>query len=147
MTYRVFFLTCPPLKMSLAKKKLPCLIICMRRGQFQLDYFDFRLLNFHLMTSLQCWRMFWQFQLFQVDTAWSGVRPVQGEVIRGRQKDGRALHQIIIRSSSDHHQVEHYATDHNKLEEAIVDPKSVPISTEVTRAVLEQLFPDLLIFV
>ena len=43
--------------------------------------------------------------------------------------------------------VEHYATDHNKLEEAIVDPKSVPISTEVTRAVLEQLFPDLLIFV
>ena len=132
----------------------------MRRGQFQLDYFDFRLLNFHLMTSLQCWRMFWQFQLFQVDTAWSGVRPVQGEVIRRRQEDGRALryfqivirssldqHQIIIRSSSDNHQVEHYATDHNKLEEAIVDPKSVPISTEVTRAVLEQLFPDLLIFV
>ena len=83
---------------------------------------------------------------------------MQGEVIRGRQEDGRALHQIIIRSSldqhqinirssSDHHQVEHYATDHNKLEEAIVDPKSVPISTEVTRAVLEQLFPDLLIFV
>ena len=56
-------------------------------------------------------------------------------------------HQVIIRSSLDHHQVEHYATDHNKLEEAIVDPKSVPISTEVTRAVLEQLFPDLLIFV
>ena len=42
--------------------------------------------------------------------------------------------------------VEHYATEHNRLEEAIMDTKSVPVSTEVTRAVLEQLFPDLLIF-
>ena len=42
--------------------------------------------------------------------------------------------------------VEHYATEHNRLEEAIMDTKSAPVSTNVTKAVLEQLFPDLLIF-
>ena len=42
--------------------------------------------------------------------------------------------------------VEHYATEHNRLEEAIMDPKSAPVSKDVTRAVLEQIFPDLLIF-
>ena len=42
--------------------------------------------------------------------------------------------------------VEHYATEHNRLEEAIMDTKSVPVSMDVTKAVLEQLFPDLLIF-
>ena len=42
--------------------------------------------------------------------------------------------------------VEHYATEHNRLEEAIMDTKSVPVSSDITRAVLKQLFPDLLIF-
>ena len=88
------FLTGPPLKMSLVKKKTSLCLYMYEEGcivQFQLVYFDFRLLNFHLMTSLQCWRIFWQFQLVQVDTAWSRVRPVQGEVIRGRQEDGGTL--------------------------------------------------------
>ena len=98
--------------------------------QFQLDYFDFRLLNFHLMTSLQCWRIFWHFQISRL-TQLGAECDLCKEKLYGDDKK----------------MVEHYATDHNKLEEAIVDPKSVPISTEVTRAVLEQLFPDLLIFV
>ena len=83
----------PRYKRKLLKLLIQCqsILDCFDSEKFQLDYFDFRLLNFHLMTSLQCWRIFWHFQLFQVDTAWSGVRPVQGEVIRGRQEDGGAL--------------------------------------------------------
>ena len=95
------FFNWPPSEDVSSLRNFPVSLYVWGGVQFQLDYFDFRLLNFHLMTSLQCWRIFWHFQISRL-TQLGAECDLCKEKLYGDDKK-MVEHYATIRSSSDHH--------------------------------------------